>query len=103
MKLKTKYSEDDFISEIAKRALFTKGDVGLIIKTFKQVIKDIILEDESLTLTELFILRVKRVKARNGWDGFRKQYTEMPEAKKIVFQASSMLTKQLNKKEEKIK
>lgn len=73
-------NQDDFITELASRAGFTKSDVKLIYDTIVEMFEEAVKEESILKLHNLGKLEVKKIKSRLGRNG-----ESLPETNRVIF------------------
>ena len=85
------YTKIWIIRDIAKRAGFTIKDVKLIWQTFEDIVKEIIVERNSLSMDGLFSMYVKEIQPFEGYNAVKREKMMIPKTYKVVFTSSRTL------------
>ena len=76
----TKLNRDWFITQIATRAGFTKGDVEIILKTISEIFTEVVFNNDVLAIYGFGRLYSQRIPARKGSKG-----QLLPETNRAIF------------------
>jgi len=91
------YGKDYLVDEIAKRAKFTKGDVRVILKTFEDIIVEMIKNKKSFVYNHMFRITIREIKSFIIYDHKRKKYWKKPVTWRLFMSPSPWLAEQFHK------
>jgi hypothetical protein len=98
-----KFYTKDLIREIAQRAGFTVGDVTMILETFEEIFKEIVVNQDQLIWGNLFKLRVSSIAEHEGYDAIHDKYIQIPKNFRVVIKSAPALLNLLRPKKQQSK
>ena len=91
------YGKEYLVDEIAKRAKFTKGDVRIILKTFEDILVEMVKDKKSFAFVHLFRITIRQVKGCIAYDHKRKKYWKKPNNWRLFISPAPWLSDQFHK------
>lgn len=86
-----KFERKWLISELAKRAGFTGGDVLILWETFEDIIKEIVTNHDELNIQRLVKLRVIDVDEHEAFDAINNKCVVLPKSYRVNWKSSMCL------------
>ena len=82
---------------IAQKTGYTIADVEEVLKAEGEVIASAIEQGVEIKNHKIFKIEIETKKPKKAWNGFAKEYYEIPEKKAVKIKPLSMITKALDK------